>query len=222
MRVDGEHRACPQRYCWHSWKNATQMPAISWRLTRRPVSASLGALGGAGRHGGADWADAPQARVLGRRAGLVRGRAPDRAGLPRVAADLAAAGRGRWWWGGGRGWGGQWGEGVGLEDEGELPELHQLRVLAVGLRRGQQDLHAVVVSPHVGSGAPAANRHGAESAVLGPRVPLRPPHVEVAGPARRRLRSGDHRRRDADGGEHPVPLLAPPPCDGRGSYRKGS
>eukprot|EP01045_Picozoa_sp_COSAG04_P017307 COSAG04_NODE_1522_length_6466_cov_5.303720_4_plen_186_part_00 len=24
---------CPQQYCWHSWKNATQMPAISWRLT---------------------------------------------------------------------------------------------------------------------------------------------------------------------------------------------
>jgi len=24
---------CPQRHCWHSWKNATQMPAISWQLT---------------------------------------------------------------------------------------------------------------------------------------------------------------------------------------------
>ena len=24
-----ESSACPQRYCWHSWKNATQMPAMS-------------------------------------------------------------------------------------------------------------------------------------------------------------------------------------------------
>ena len=29
-----EAGACPQRYCWHSWKNANQTSAISWRLTR--------------------------------------------------------------------------------------------------------------------------------------------------------------------------------------------
>ena len=28
-----EAALCPQRYCWHSWKNATHMPAISWQLT---------------------------------------------------------------------------------------------------------------------------------------------------------------------------------------------
>ena len=24
---------CPHDFCWNSWKNATQMPAISWQLT---------------------------------------------------------------------------------------------------------------------------------------------------------------------------------------------
>ena len=40
-------RPCPQRYRWHLEKNATQMPAISWRLTRR--AGSSGRLAAAGR-----------------------------------------------------------------------------------------------------------------------------------------------------------------------------
>ena len=28
LLLQGLGRACPQRYCWHSWKNATQMPMM--------------------------------------------------------------------------------------------------------------------------------------------------------------------------------------------------
>ena len=37
-----EIRFCPQRYCWHSWKNATQTAAISWRLTGGGLGAGRG------------------------------------------------------------------------------------------------------------------------------------------------------------------------------------
>ena len=36
---------CPQRYyCWYTWKNATRMPAISWRLTE-PGGREVGGAG---------------------------------------------------------------------------------------------------------------------------------------------------------------------------------
>ena len=36
-------RPCSQRYRWHLEKNATQMPAISWRLTTTPLTLKLAA-----------------------------------------------------------------------------------------------------------------------------------------------------------------------------------